>query len=339
MRDLDFGETLQVFTTCPQSKDFPPADYVARVAEIAAWSDEASASGMLIYTDNGLVDPWLLADHVLRVTRALCPLVAVQPVYMHPYTAAKMVATAGFLHGRRLWLNMLAGGFKNDLAALGDRTPHDDRYVRTVEYARIMRLLLAGETVVCEGRYYAVQGLRLAPPLPEALAPGWLISGSSEAGRAAAREIGAVAVEYPPPPDQIANRRATEWPSGFRIGIIARDDAETAWREAWARFPQDRRGQMAHALAMRTSDSAWHSQLSRLAREHAASGSPYWLWPFENYQTFCPYLVGDFETVAREVSHYLALGFRSLILDIPREAADLRTTGMALRRALKLIGG
>jgi len=44
------------------------------------------------------------------------PLVAVQPVYMHPYSVAKMVSTLAFLHQRRVFLNMVAGGFKNDLA-------------------------------------------------------------------------------------------------------------------------------------------------------------------------------------------------------------------------------
>ena len=42
---------------------------------------------------------------------------------------------------------MLAGGFKNDLVALGDQTEHDDRYARTVEYTQILTALLRGETV------------------------------------------------------------------------------------------------------------------------------------------------------------------------------------------------
>jgi len=46
----------------------------------------------LIYTDNGLVDPWLIAQAMITHTERLCPLVAVQPVYMHPYAVAKMVA-------------------------------------------------------------------------------------------------------------------------------------------------------------------------------------------------------------------------------------------------------
>jgi alkanesulfonate monooxygenase SsuD/methylene tetrahydromethanopterin reductase-like flavin-dependent oxidoreductase (luciferase family) len=61
---------------------------------------------------HSLVDPWLVAQLVIQATTTLCPLVAVQPVYLHPYAAAKMVATLGHLHGRRVYLNMLAGGFK-----------------------------------------------------------------------------------------------------------------------------------------------------------------------------------------------------------------------------------
>ena len=52
-----------------------------------------------------------------------------------------------------IYLNMLAGGFKNDLIALDDETPHDDRYVRTVEYTQIMKALLVGpEPVTLRGR-------------------------------------------------------------------------------------------------------------------------------------------------------------------------------------------
>ena len=64
------------------------------------------------------MDPWLVSQVILESTEQLCPLVAIQPVYMHPYTVAKMIATYAYLHDRRLFLNMLAGGFKNDLVAL-----------------------------------------------------------------------------------------------------------------------------------------------------------------------------------------------------------------------------
>ncbi|HUB43558.1 MAG TPA: LLM class flavin-dependent oxidoreductase [Acetobacteraceae bacterium] len=326
---------IRIFSTCPQSKDVARGDYLAQVQRVARWSEAAGCTGMLIYTDNSIVDPWLVAQLTLQCTERLCPLVAVQPIYMLPYTAAKMVASLGALHGRRVWLNMLAGGFRNDLISLGDETPHDDRYARTVEYALLMRDLLENDAPVnFDGRFYRVHGARLAPPLPGTLQPGWLISGSSAAGRAAAVTMGAIAVEYPAPPDVAANH-TDDVPAGrgIRVGIIARDSADEAWAVAHARFPDDRRGRLSHALAMKTSDSAWHRTLSELAHERPAGGSPYWLWPFEQHRTFCPYLVGDFVTVAQEIARYLALGHRSFILDIPLEADDLATAAIVFRMA------
>jgi alkanesulfonate monooxygenase len=329
---------IRLFSTCPQSKEFAPADYLPHVRRVARWSEAAGCAGMLIYTDNSIVDPWLVAQLVLQETRELCPLVAVQPVYMLPYTAAKMVASLGSLHGRRIWLNMLAGGFRNDLIALGDETAHDDRYVRTVEYALLMRRLLESDQPVnFSGRFYNVRGVRLVPTLTEELRPGWLISGSSPAGRAAAIEMGAVAVEYPAPPDALRDSDHVPAGRGIRVGIIARADADEAWEVAHSRFPDDRRGRLSHALAMKTSDSAWHRTLSELARERQADGNPYWLWPFEQHRTFCPYLVGDFTTVAHEIARYLALGHATFILDIPLDAEDLEMAAIVFRMAQEQI--
>src|SRR5689334_3825237 len=104
---------LQVFSTCPSSL-LTPDDYANKVRDIARWSESAGCTGILIYTDNSLVDPWLVSQLIIESTRSLSPLVAVQPLYMHPYAVAKIVATLGFLYRRRVFLNMVAGGFKND---------------------------------------------------------------------------------------------------------------------------------------------------------------------------------------------------------------------------------
>ena len=316
-----------VFSTCPQSKG-ADSDYLDRVAEISRWSEASGCEGMLVYTDNSLVDPWLVTQVALQSTERLAPLVAVQPVYMHPYSVAKMVASLAFMHGRRIYLNMLAGGFKNDLIALGDETPHDDRYVRTVEYTKIVMALLAGETVTHEGPYYNVQNLRLTPEVPPELRPGLLISGSSPAGLAAAQELGATPVKYPKPPGE-EDWAGADVGFGVRVGIVARERAEDAWRVALERFPDTREGKIAHKMAMNVSDSHWHEQLSGLDEGAGNGGEPsvYWLGPFQNYHTFCPYLVGTYDRVAEELSGYMKLGAATFILDIPASREELEHIG------------
>lgn len=334
MKPLESGQ-IRVFSTCPPSKDSDNRDYVRRVGDIARWSEGAGCEGILVYTDNSLVDPWLLSRLIVEHTETLCPLVAVQPVYMHPYSVAKMVASFGFLHGRRLWLNIVAGGFKNDLAAMNDDTPHDDRYQRAVEYALIIKRLLSGTgPVTLAGKYHSVTNLKMTPPLDPELEPGIMISGSSEAGLQAAREIGAMAVRYPKPPGEEEPLTDDSIDFGARVGIIARDDAELAWKVALERFPEDRRGQITHKLAMKVSDSSWHHQLSGAEEGDRTEENPYWLGPFHNYKTFCPYLVGTYERVGQELASYLNLGFESFILDVPHRRKSCTTPASPFRRRL-----
>jgi alkanesulfonate monooxygenase len=331
---------LEIFTTCPQSKDFERRDYVRRAVDIAQWSEEFNCRGMLIYTDNGLIDPWSVAQIVIQNTSRLIPLVAVQPVYMHPYWLAKQISTIAYLHDRPVALNMLAGGFKNDLIAMGDDTPHDDRYLRTTEYTRIiLGLLEGGAPVDFAGKYYTVRKLKIAPPVPAELFPAVLLSGSSAAGLASAKALGATAIRYPQPPDSEAEERdavATGVKCGARVGIIAREDGEEAWRIAHELFPTDHRGELQHKLATAVSDSVWHKQLSGLGDQPMSQDSPYWLSPMKSYKTFCPYLVGSYSRVAQELSRYITLGFRTWITDIPPSREELAHVMEAYRRARSL---
>src|SRR5436189_4971452 len=84
--------SLQVFSTCPSSSATPDG-YLEKVIRTARWSERAGCTGILIYTDNSLVDPWLISQSIIENTRALCPLVAVQPVYIHHFSVAKMVSS------------------------------------------------------------------------------------------------------------------------------------------------------------------------------------------------------------------------------------------------------
>jgi alkanesulfonate monooxygenase len=335
---------LKIYTTCPPSNNADHSTYLSTVADVARWSDSAGCTGILVYTDNRLVDPWIVSQIIIQSTQTLNPLVAVQPIYMHPYTAAKMVASLAFINGRSVHLNMLAGGFRNDLLALGDDMPHDERYERTVEYTQIVMALLRGDGPTnADGRYFTVSGVRLRPKVPEHLIPEVLVSGSSPAGQEAARVLGATAVKYPQPPGEEATWISASSPAtfGVRIGIIAREDADEAWRVAHTRFPADREGQITHQLASAVSDSHWHSQLA--GEPHAGSPhidddpDPYWLGPFQNYKTFCPYLVGSYDRVARMLAHYMDLGANTFILDVPPSDEELLHSNLVFAHAQEMI--
>jgi len=329
MRD---SADIKVFTTCPVSTLDKARACVRRIENVARWSEAAGCEGILVFSDNRQLDPWLVSRAIIGATDRLCPLVAVQPAYAHPYTIAKTIASFGFMYGRKLYLNMVAGGFANDMQALNDATPHDQRYVRLVEYTKIIQeLLRSDEPVTFDGAFYKIANLRMVPPLPTELQPPVFVSGSSDAGRNAASELGATAIEYPMPAadaSQQGDRPHKKPEYGIRIGSTTHREEARAWSIAHDRFPDDRKGQLTRQLATKVSDSRWHQQLSALADNEGRSGN-YWLAPFRNYQAMCPYLVGSFDQVAAELARYVDDGCTTFILDEPASEEDMQHTGFA----------
>src|SRR6266571_4172227 len=70
---LDHG--LKIFSTCPPCALAQPRMYFRQVQEIARWSEDAGCEGILVYTDNAQVDPWLVSQVIIEATGRLCPLV------------------------------------------------------------------------------------------------------------------------------------------------------------------------------------------------------------------------------------------------------------------------
>jgi alkanesulfonate monooxygenase len=87
---------------------------------------------------------------------------------------------------------------------------------------------------------------------------------------------------------------------------------------------------------MKVSDSAWHRQLSAIAPALAPE-SAYWMVPFQNYKTFCPYLVGSYTRVGQEIARYLAAGCSTIILDVPAAPDEMHHIRASVSAAEKLL--
>ena len=59
----------------------------------------------------------------------------------------------------------------------------------------------------------------------------------------------------------------------------------------------------------------------------------YWIEPFEQFNAFCPYLVGDYDEVANELSAYLRAGCKTCIIDSPVSEIELQSTYQVFNRA------
>lgn len=325
---------IAIYSTAPSSTDRDPAAFRQHAIDVARWTEAAGCRGLLVYTDNSLVDPWAAAQLMFAHTESLVPLVAVQPLYMHPFAVARMVSTLQFLHGRRVDLNFVTGGFAQHMRALGCTLSHDERYDRLREYIEAVReLMLGGRQPSYAGRYFQLDRTAMNPRPDPGLSPMIYLSGSSSASIKAQQALGVTRLAYP--------RLLTEYPdaqealrdSGIRVGIIAREDAGEAWQEAQRRFPADRLGEQLHDVAARVVESHWHRDLSERAQRSSAPAGPYWLYPFRAYKTFCPYLVGNYVEVSEFLTPYLRHGVSTIVLDVPHTEEDMHHARIAIGMA------
>jgi alkanesulfonate monooxygenase len=324
---------LTVYGTMPELGGSDRAGYPGRLLEQARWLDEAGCRGALLFSDNENIEAWTAAQMIIAGTDRFVPLVAVNPVYMHPFSLAQVVSGIGILYRRGVDLNLVSGGFDLHLRKLGSRLSHEERYDRLTEYGHIVMGLLAGTGPVSRrGAYYTVSSAALPGPLDPGLMPRVFVSGASQDCVRAQRSLAVERLTYPREPGVYEGVRPLAG-CGLRLGIIAREDSAVAWRVARRRFPHDPAGEKSHDLAGTLVKSHWHQQQSMDALNGSAPAGAYWLYPFRAYRTFAPYLVGSYDEVGELFARYRELGARTVILDHLPDPEELHHALTALKRS------
>ncbi|MDC8638894.1 MULTISPECIES: LLM class flavin-dependent oxidoreductase [Xanthomonas] len=299
-------------------------------------SDRHGCSGILILTGNEIaVEPWLIAQAVAAGSAHLQPLVAVNPVYMHPFTVARMISSFGLMFRRRVRLNLVTGTSLSHLAALGDGANHDERYDRLLEYASIVDGLLQGMPLTVDGRYYTVDGLQLLPALDEALRPHYYVAGHSDAAARVASRIDAIGLQMLGP--ALADGAITG--QAIHFGIVTREDEASAWVAARARFPDDELGRFVQQQSMNNTDSQWKRRLQLAAAQETDASPEFWMLPFKTFQADCPFFVGGHERTAELLASLIRAGVHTFVLDIPLDECEYANTAAAFARAARLLDG
>ncbi|MEO3825534.1 LLM class flavin-dependent oxidoreductase [Actinomadura sp. B10D3] len=328
---------VTLYCTAPWVRERTPAG-LDHLNEVPKWAERAGVRGLLLFTDGESIDPWAAAQYILERTEELVPLVAVQPAYLHPYSAARMVTTMGTLYGRGVDLNLITGGYLPELYAYGSFLKHDERYERLLEYGTIMGRLIGGEqSYTHRGKHYEFIGATLHPALPEGLEPRIFVAGNSPAAVRTAAALDATRLTYPHPPSEHDGGSVPSGNTGIRIGIIARETSAEAWRIALRRYPENPAGRTMREFTAGNFDADWHSGLWKASGRPTDATGAYWLRPFRLVHEFCPYLVGNYEEVAEILLQYLRLGVTTVILHCPEVEEDVFHAMAAVRRAEDLV--
>ncbi|HMD37018.1 MAG TPA: hypothetical protein VKH42_18720 [Vicinamibacterales bacterium] len=151
---------IELFSSCPRSDKVARSRFLDVVSDVAAWSDRAGCRGIVVPADDAVVDPWMLAQTIVRHSSALCPVIAVQPADTNARRLAKQISSFAFLHGRRAGISLVAGDGE------------------AAEFAASLQRMLESAAA------------KLAPPIPSGLRPLVLLPGSAVTVGVIARESG-----------------------------------------------------------------------------------------------------------------------------------------------------
>lgn len=309
---------------------------MSRFRRTLALTHAAGFAGVLIYTGNEVpIEPWLAAAEMARSHPDLSPFVALNPIYMHPFTAARCVASLANAYGVRCDLNLVAGTSLSDLAALDEVDTHDERYARLREFAIIMRDLCAGQGPVSfDGRYFGARGLLLPSRIADALQPGFVVAGQSAAASDTARTLGA---------ESLGGLQANFRPEpacarGVYMGIICRATEAQAQAALCTQYPEGQARPSSLRLS-RNTDASWKSSFVGADSGNGEEDGPYRLGPFRRGQLDCPVLVGSTATVGAVLLRLAAGGIDRFVLDLPDTEADYAAVIDAFANASTVAAG
>ena len=294
---------------------------------VARFSDRHGFTGVLLFAGNDtLVEPWSMAQHILAHTAESSPLIAVNPIYMHPFTVAKFVSSFALLYRRRVYLNMITGTATSDLQGLGAQLSHQDRYSRLGEFIHIVRQLLATpRPLTFAGKFYTATNLQLRPGLPPALMPEFLIAGQSDDAHRVAKQMGCVMMQMLPP-----NLEDGINAPGVNFGIFAREGRDQARQEAKLFFQDSAEKRELLKYTMENTDSVWKRRLKDAGQNDELQDNGYWLLPFLTYQADCPYLVGSYAEIGAKVRRFAENNVSTIILDVVADERELAHISRAL---------
>lgn len=279
-------------------------------------------SGLLLFEANrSNLDPWIIGQLILH--EGLTPFIAINPIYMHPFTAARKVASLTNLFEQRLFINFITGTSSSDLSNLNDSLTHDERYQRLEEYIYVFDQLLKSKVPLnFEGKYYKVKNLLLSAKPNSQLFPRYFIAGSSAMTEKIIGSTGAFKATMGKDLSQLpCLTMGRDLGAAMHFGVLAKPTNAAATKQLQEWTSIDETSQKLFLESMNNTQSRWKQELSTQLQPGDQTFS---LVPLKSMKADCPYYVGSYEEVANLIVRIVLNGYSTLMIETPFYEEDLR---------------
>ncbi len=312
--------------------DFTYIDYLSQVARAAEIN---GFSGALLVNAPFGEEPWMISAALARETKRLRFVDAFHPGHFSPWQATQMAATFQRFSGGRLVWNIIQGGSDGLLRTIGEQVPHDERYLRAIEFLDLVKGFWNNESFHYKGRFYEANGGGLRGPLARSPIPVICSAGASDG----AKELAAKHADYylvlAESPEYVARNiadvkeRAAQYGRedqikfGVSVDAIARETDEAAYAEAKRFFDEGVKAGTVKAAAERSSQMS-DTNRARYERYNGREVHDFddlfvepHLWGGFSYIGIPPgfAFVGSYENVAAKIRQFADLGLSWFFLN------------------------
>lgn len=305
--------------------DFAYIDYLSQVARAAEIN---GFSGALLVNAPFGEEPWMVSAALARETKRLKFVDAFHPGHFSPWQATQMAATFQRFSGGRLVWNIIQGGSDGLLRTIGEQVPHDQRYLRAIEFLDLVKGFWNNESFHYKGEFYEAHGGGLRGPLARAPIPLICSAGTSEGAKELAAKHSDYYLVLAESPEYVARNiadvkaraekygRADQIKFGVSVDAIARETDELAFAEAKRFFDEGVKAGTVKAAAERSTQMS-DTNRARYERYNGREVHDFddlfiepHLWAGFGYIGIPPgfAFVGSYENVAAKIRQFADLG-------------------------------
>lgn len=272
------------------------------------------------------------------VTERLNIIAAVHPGLWHPAVIANVIASANYISKGRVSLNVVSGWFKDEYTGFGaEWLEHDERYVRSEEFIRILKGMWTQERFSFAGKYYQINDVPMEPKPVTKPHPTIFQGGNSAAAREMAARVSDVlfmnggSVEHIAGLIQDVKRRAERYGRADHIRfamnafVISRDTEEQAQA-------------VLRDIVAQANVEAVKGFGGSVKEAGQASPEGEGMWSNSNFEDlvqyndgFKPKLIGTPEQIARRIQEYEAVGVDILLTGFLHFIEEVENFGWQIR--------
>jgi alkanesulfonate monooxygenase len=240
--------------------------------KVALAAEKAGFEYALVPVATGCYEAWISTAMMSARTTKLKMLVAARPGLIAPTIMAKMVSTFDQLSNGRVYVNLIAGGGREEMAQDGVFYDHDERYEVMDETVQLMKHCWTAEgPVTWTGRHFRVENAVVQPRPLQQPYPPFYIGGISPAAQDVGAKHADVFLFWGNTPEQIrediasvkgraeAQGRTQPLRYGMRFQVLVRETEDEARRDA-------------EALIASVSEKAKAARTTGMGAESAADG-------------------------------------------------------------------